>query len=100
MIDFWYPLDSKELVIMDNKQVIPVEVGHDDGDGQGDAQGAADAADAGHQLTRGSGGGDVTVAGAGHGDDGPVQGLRQGEEHRVRLVLEIKKAQNFLSKLM
>ena len=68
---------------------IPVEVGHDDGDGEGDAQGAADAADAGHQFARGSGGGNVTIASAGHGDDGPVQSLRQGEEHRVRLILKV-----------
>ena len=89
MIDFWYPLDSKELVIVVILfiRVIPVEVGHDDGDGEGDAQGAADAADAGHQLARGGGGGDVTVPRAGHCDDGPVQRLRQCEEHRVRLVL-------------
>ena len=81
-------------------RVIPVEVGNDDGDGEGDAQSAADAADAGHQFARGSGGGDVTIAGAGHSDDGPVQGLRQGEEHRVRLILKITNAQDFLSQLM
>ena len=32
-------------------------------------------------------GGDVTIAGAGHGDDGPVQGLGQSVEHCVRLIL-------------
>ena len=32
-------------------------------------------------------GGDVTIAGAGHGDDGPVQGLGQRVERRVLLVL-------------
>ena len=32
-------------------------------------------------------GGDVSVAGAGHGDDGPVEGLGQSVEHRVLLVL-------------
>ena len=45
-------------------------------------------------------GGDVTIAGAGHGDDGPVQSLRQGEEHRVRLILKIRNAQDILSQLM
>ena len=38
---------------------------------------------AGHFLP----GGNVTVAGAGHGDDGPVQGLGQSVEHRVWLIL-------------
>ena len=65
----------------------PVEVGHYDGDGQGDTEGPADAAEGGHQLAGGGGGGDVPVPGAGHGDDGPVQGLGQRVEHRVRLVL-------------
>ena len=47
MIDFWYPLDSKELVIVVILfiRVIPVEVGHDDGDGEGDDEDADDGAE-------------------------------------------------------
>lgn len=67
--------------------VRPVEVCHNDGDGQGDAEDAADGAKRGHQLPGRRGRRNVAVAGAGHRDDGPVEGLRQRVEHRVGLVL-------------
>ena len=53
----------------------PVEVGHDDGDGQRDAEDAADGAQRGHQLASRGLGRDVPIAGARHRDDRPVQGL-------------------------
>ena len=65
----------------------PVEVSHNDRDGQRDGEGATNAAYGRHELARGSGGGNVSVPGAGHSDDGPVQGLGQGVEHGVRLIL-------------
>ena len=73
------------------KHFRPVEVRHDDGDGEGDAQNAADCAQRGNELPRRGLAstakyilqrislphlwGDVAVASAGHGDDGPVQSL-------------------------
>ena len=65
----------------------PVEVSYNDGDGQSDAENSTDGAEWGHQLPGRGPGWDVPVARAGHGDDGPVQGLGQRVEHRVRLVL-------------
>ena len=65
----------------------PVEVCHYDRDGKSDGESATDTTYWRHQLARGSGGCNVTVASAGHGDDGPVQGLWQGVEHGVGLVL-------------
>ena len=51
-----------------------VERVDDDGDGQGDDEDAADGAARADHLAEPGLGGDVAVAHAGHGDDGPVQG--------------------------
>ena len=40
-----------------------------------------------YKFSKPGGGGDVTVAHRGHGDDGPVQSLRHRDEHRPLLVL-------------
>ena len=81
---------------------LPVEVGHDDGDGEGDAEHAADGAQRPNKLAGSGQGSNVSIAWclvseslwlpdgvtcAGHGDDGPVQGLGQGVEHCARLIL-------------
>ena len=89
MIDFWYPLNLNMIrgQKCEGRADEPVEVGHNDRDGQSDAESPADAAEGGDQLARGRGRSYVAVARAGHGDDGPVQGLGQRVEHRVRLVL-------------
>ena len=55
--------------------LTPVEVSHDDGDGQGDAQHAADGAQRPHELAGGSERRHVPVPGARHRDDRPVQRL-------------------------
>ena len=54
---------------------LPVEVCDNDGDGKGDAEHSTDGAQRGNKLPSRSPGGNVTVSSAGHGDDGPVQGL-------------------------
>ena len=53
----------------------PVEVGHDDGDGQRDAEDAADGTQRAHELAGGGERRHVPVAGARHRDDRPVQRL-------------------------
>ena len=68
-------------------EVLPVKVGDNDWNGKRDAEHAADGTQRRYKLAGSRPGGNVTVPGAGHGDDGPVQGLGQRVEHRVRLVL-------------
>ena len=65
----------------------PVEVCYNDWNGQSDAEDSTDGTEWGHQLPGRGAGRDIAVARAGHGDDGPVQGLGQRVEHCVRLVL-------------
>ena len=66
---------------------LPVEVGDDDWYGKGDTQNPTDGTQRAHKLPSGGGGGNVPVAGAGHGDDGPVQRLGERVELGLLLVL-------------
>ena len=68
-------------------ELEPVEVSDNDGDGQSDAEHSTDGTQRSNKLASCREGSHVTVSGAGHGDDGPVQGLWQGVEHRVGLIL-------------
>ena len=66
---------------------LPVEVCHNDGYWQCDAEDTTNGAERGNQFAGRGLGRDVPIASAGHGDDRPVQRLGQGVEHCVRLVL-------------
>ena len=67
--------------------VLPVEVRDNDWNGQSDAENSTDGTEWRYELPPWRLRSDVSIASAGHGDDGPVQGLGQRIERRVRLVL-------------
>ncbi len=63
--------------------IDPGEVGHDDGDGEGDDEHSAERADAADDLAQHGGGHHVAVAQRRHGHDGVPERGRDGREGGV-----------------